>query len=159
MAGHETILIPPELPSVSLVSCSGFLLPGRGVLHATHTLSSALFTTIHISQDQEPAGGANCFNNDTPSDAGGFVESNGLSKVELLKVTFALDVGACSLNPGSAKLELFELFFFVCEPGLAAPHATHILSDGLLLIMQVSHDQEPCGAANWGRGFRGGRGT
>lgn len=41
--------------------------------------------------------------------------------------------------------------------GFPLPQATHFASEDLLLTQHVSHDQEPGGGANWGRGFRGGR--
>lgn len=99
------------------------MLPGLAVMQATHLLSAALFTTIHVSHSQEPS----VFLNLSPNPAG----AAGADGVLAAKSEGGI-VSEC-LRP---------------VPGLAVSHATHLVASALLETRHVSQSQVPADLAN-----------
>lgn len=103
--------------SYSLLTVS---LPGLAVMQATHLTSSALFTTIQVSQSHEPS----LFLNLSP---------NPMTAGSALAAESEEGMVSEGLRP---------------VPGLAVSHATHFVASGLLETRHVSHSQVPAGLAN-----------
>lgn len=97
-------------------------------MQATHFVSSALFTTIHVPQSHEPS----AFLNLSP---------NPMSPVE----TGAVGVDAV-LTAEKAEGIVIECLRPV--PGLAVSQATHFTASGLLETRHVSQSQVPAGLEN-----------
>lgn len=103
-------------------------LPGLAVMQATHFVSSALFSTIHVSHSQAPSGFLNLSPNPT-------------NPVE----TGAVGVGTV-LTAEKADGRVSEGLSPV--PGLAVSQATHFTASGLFRTRHVSQSQVPAGLEN-----------
>lgn len=104
------------------------LLPGLALMQATHFVSLALFSTMHISHSHAPSGFLNLSPNPT-------------NPVE----TGAVGVDA-ALTAEKADGIVIEVLSPV--PGLAVSHATHFTASGLFITRHVSQSQVPGGLAN-----------
>lgn len=97
-------------------------------MQATHFVSSALFTTIHVSHSQELSGFLN-------------LSPNPVNPVEIGAV--GVDT---VLTAEKAEGRVSEGFSPV--PGLAVSQATHFTASGLFRTRHVSQSQVPAGLAN-----------
>lgn len=92
-------------------------------MQATHLLSPALFTTIHVSHSHEPSLFLNLSPN--PAEAAG------------------ADGALAAESEGGMVSECLRPV-----PGLAVSHATHLVASALLETRHVSHSQVPADLAN-----------
>lgn len=102
--------------------------PGLGLVQATHFVSSALFSTIHVSHSHAPSGFLN-------------LSPNPINPVE----TGAVGVDAV-LTAEKAEGRVSEGLRPV--PGLAVSQATHLTASGLFRTRHVSQSQVPAALAN-----------
>lgn len=103
-------------------------LPGLGLMQATHFVSSALFSTIHVSHSQAPSGFLN-------------LSPNPIKPV----VTGAVGVDTV-LTAEKAEGRVSEGLSPV--PGLAVSQATHFTASGLFITRHVSQSQVPAALEN-----------
>lgn len=103
-------------------------LPGLRLMQATHFVSSALFSTIHVSHSQAPSGFLN-------------LSPNPMNPV----VTGAVGVDTV-LTAEKAEGRVSEGLSPV--PGLAVSQATHFTASGLFRTRHVSQSQVPAGLEN-----------
>lgn len=102
--------------------------PGLGVVQATHFVSSALFSTQHVSHSHAPSGFLN-------------LSPNPVNPVE----TGAVGVDTV-LTAEKAEGRVSEGLRPV--PGLAVSQATHFTASGLFITRHVSQSQVPAGWEN-----------
>lgn len=99
--------------------------PGLALMQATHLVSSALFSTIHVSHSQAPSG----FLNASPKLLGP-VETGAVGADTVLTAEKAEGRVSEGLSP---------------VPGLAVSQATHFTASGLFSTRHVSQSQVPAG--------------
>lgn len=104
-------------------------LPGLAAVQATHLVSSALFSTKHVSHSHAPSGFLNLSPNPLMPVETGFV---GADAVLTVKAEGNVSEG---LSP---------------VPGLAVSQATHFTASGLFETRHVSQSQVPVGLENIG---------
>lgn len=97
-------------------------------MQATHFVSSALFTTIHVPQSHEPSAFLNLSPNPTRP-----VETGAVGVDAVLTAEKAEGIVIECLRP---------------VPGLAVSQATHFTASGLLETRHVSQSQVPAGLEN-----------
>ena len=142
-------LIPPEDPIVRLEVVVGLdppasdgLLPGFGVVQATHVESSALFCTKHVSHVQPDVGGANP---DRKLGGGADCLLSGFKAEQAIH--FASSVLFTTKHVSQVQLFPPEVggaaIAVVMAPGFAVVQATHLVSVALFCTRHVSHDQPP----------------
>lgn len=104
------------------------LLPGLVLMQATHFVSSALFSTIHVSHSHAPS----AFLNLSPNPVNP-VETGAEGVDGVLTAEKAEGIVSEGLNP---------------IPGLAVSQATHFTASGLFITRHVSQSQVPAGLEN-----------